>query len=145
MEAWMWVVGLIVLFVVAGWALKSMRPSVPTPPPGPVSAGSLSEIDALLASGNKIAAIKRLRELSPMSLQEAKDRIDSWETGTVAPPAATAAAPTAELAPEAAAEIDRLLAAGQPISAIKLYRERTGVGLAEAKRAIDGWGPRPSP
>lgn len=33
--------------------------------------------------------------------------------------------------------IRTLIAAGQKIAAIKAYRERTGVGLAEAKDAID--------
>ncbi|REJ03845.1 hypothetical protein DY023_16080 [Microbacterium bovistercoris] len=144
MDIWMWVVGLIVLFFVVGWALRSMRPSVPTSPPAPVAVDARSEIDALVASGNKIAAIKRLRELSPMSLKDAKDRIDAWEPGTVAPPATTVAGPTADLPAEVAAEIDRLLAADQPISAIKFYRERTGTTLADAKRAIDEWAPRSS-
>lgn len=33
--------------------------------------------------------------------------------------------------------IRQLLAAGQKIQAIKLYREATGVGLAEAKAAVE--------
>jgi ribosomal protein L7/L12 len=36
-----------------------------------------------------------------------------------------------------AAHLLVLLAAGQKIEAIKLYRERTGVGLKEAKDAVD--------
>jgi ribosomal protein L7/L12 len=35
--------------------------------------------------------------------------------------------------------IDEALTAGQMIQAIKLYREFTGVGLKEAKDAIDAW------
>ena len=35
------------------------------------------------------------------------------------------------------AEITRLLAAGDTIGAIKRYRELTGLGLREAKDAID--------
>ncbi|MFI9046740.1 ribosomal protein L7/L12 [Streptomyces sp. NPDC053427] len=35
------------------------------------------------------------------------------------------------------AEIDRLLAAGKKIQAIKLHREATGSGLAEAKEAVE--------
>lgn len=34
-------------------------------------------------------------------------------------------------------EIIRLLADGQKIAAIKLYRERTGAGLKEAKDAVE--------
>jgi hypothetical protein len=36
-------------------------------------------------------------------------------------------------------DIQQLLNSGKKINAIKLYRERTGVGLAEAKDAIEGW------
>jgi ribosomal protein L7/L12 len=39
----------------------------------------------------------------------------------------------------AAAQIDHLLSANQQIQAIKLFREHTGLGLAESKRAIDHW------
>ena len=39
--------------------------------------------------------------------------------------------------PGAEAEIERMLASGQTIEAIKLYRETYGVGLKEAKDAID--------
>ena len=39
--------------------------------------------------------------------------------------------------PDAEAEITRRLASGQAIEAIKLYRAAYGVGLKEAKEAID--------
>ncbi|WP_043264527.1 ribosomal protein L7/L12 [Streptomyces sp. CT34] len=35
------------------------------------------------------------------------------------------------------AQLDELLAQGKQIQAIKLYREITGAGLAEAKEAVD--------
>jgi len=41
------------------------------------------------------------------------------------------------LAPQQLAEVRRLLAAGEKIAAIKLFRESTGVGLAEAKAAVE--------
>ena len=37
------------------------------------------------------------------------------------------------------ADIQQLVTDGRKIHAIKLYRERTGVGLAEAKDAIEAW------
>jgi hypothetical protein len=37
--------------------------------------------------------------------------------------------------------VAELLAEGRKIEAIKLYRERTGVGLAEAKAAVEGYAP----
>ena len=36
-------------------------------------------------------------------------------------------------------EVQQEMAAGNTIGAIKRYREETGVGLAEAKAAIDGY------
>jgi hypothetical protein len=37
------------------------------------------------------------------------------------------------------ADIQQLVNSGKKINAIKLYRERTGVGLAEAKDAIEAF------
>ncbi|MBM9466131.1 hypothetical protein [Nakamurella leprariae] len=46
--------------------------------------------------------------------------------------------------PELIAEIRRLGAAGQKLQAIKVLRERTGVGLADAVRLVERWtAPRP--
>lgn len=44
---------------------------------------------------------------------------------------------TAQLSEEARAEIGALLEKGRKIEAIKRYREATGVGLAEAKKAVE--------
>lgn len=46
-------------------------------------------------------------------------------------------APASRVQPVSDAEIDALVAADQTIEAIKAYRERHGVGLKEAKDAID--------
>jgi large subunit ribosomal protein L7/L12 len=56
---------------------------------------------------------------------------------------ANAGAAPAGAAPPAAtggvsAEVLDLVRSGQPIHAIKLYRDQTGVGLKEAKDVIDG-------
>jgi ribosomal protein L7/L12 len=88
----------------------------------------------LIDGGNKIAAIKRVRELTGLGLKEAKDYVESWEqTGAVpdlimsmdAPPAANLE------------EVHRLMLQGQKIQAIKVYRELSGVGLKEAKDYVD--------
>ncbi|MGD7707527.1 hypothetical protein [Microlunatus sp. Y2014] len=60
------------------------------------------------------------------------------------PPGATQLIGTADpgglVLPEAARQqIEIALSAGRKIEAIKLYREATGRGLAEAKQAIDDW------
>lgn len=142
---WLWValgvVGVIVLFVALG---KTMRPTVP-PSQTAASAdpATRTEIDRLVATGDKIRAIKLLRDSTPgLSLQEAKNRIDAWSpsaSATTAIPVAPVA-PVA-LAPEAIAEIDALVAADRRIEAIKLLRTHTGWGLKQAKDRIDVWVP----
>jgi hypothetical protein len=55
------------------------------PPPAPATAGqtlspdSLLKVGAALASGNKIEAIKLLREASGLGLKEAKDAVERME------------------------------------------------------------------
>ena len=49
------------------------------PSPGSAPADANTEVRALLASGDKIAAIKRVRELTGMGLKEAKDYVEALE------------------------------------------------------------------
>lgn len=108
------------------------------PTPG---AGSLSEADLhtqlseLLAAGRKIEAIKLVRDQTGMGLKEAKDWVESYAAGhaAVLPPAGA----DSDVAPDLAAEVDELLARNQKIAAIKLVRERTGMGLKEAKDWVE--------
>lgn len=51
-------------------------------------------------------------------------------------------APAIALDAQQIAEIDGLVTVGQPILAIKKLREFTGLGLQEAKTAIDNWDPQ---
>ncbi|MGF6822013.1 ribosomal protein L7/L12 [Microbacterium sp. ZKA21] len=142
---WLWialgVVGAIVLFSVVG---KSMRPTVPpTPTAGATVIASdpavTSEIDRLVAEGNKIQAIKLLRDSTPgLGLREAKNRIDAWSPHAPATSATPVAAST--LPADAIAEIDALVAADRKIEAIKVLRAHTGWGLKESKDRIDAWG-----
>lgn len=65
------------------------------------------------------------------------------ELGSGAPPSTRMITPPPDVAleihDEERAEIGRLLAQGKKIEAIKRYREATGLGLKEAKDAIDYW------
>lgn len=81
-----------------------------------------------LASENKILAIKRYREHTNVGLREAMEAVQALEH---APEAHLLTSHTVPI------EIIRLLSMGQKIQAIKVYQEMTGVGLKEAKDAID--------
>lgn len=159
-------------------ALRNTRPKLPepqvfTPSPttartAPASSAStavsgltpdvVAEIDRLVASGQKIHAIKLYRDRSGVGLKEAKDRIDHWSVSTTAPHLAAVsnatavhssiipAAPTvssvrASLPAPVASDIDGLVAGGAKIAAIKTLREHTGLGLKESKDLIEAWVP----
>lgn len=94
------------------------------------------EIDQLLASSRKIEAIKVYREHMALSLKEAKDAIDQWGSTH-----AQAQAPTPHH--DRFGEVRALMKRHQKIQAVKLYRELTGVGLAEAKAAVEAMGNEP--
>jgi ribosomal protein L7/L12 len=92
-----------------------------------------AEIQRALAAGNKIAAIKLYREATSVGLAEAKAAVEAIELGRpVAPHAAALAPPAGD-----GRTVMALLASGNKIEAIKRYRVATGVGLKEAKDAVE--------
>ena len=82
----------------------------------------------LLATGPKIAAVKAYKDRTGVSLKEAKAAIDAVPVPTSAIVSTSLELTDAEL---------RMVADGRPVSAIKAYRDRTGVDLKTAKAAID--------
>jgi ribosomal protein L7/L12 len=111
------------------------------------------QIGELVVGGEKIAAIKLLREATGMGLAEAKAVIDAVERGERLPPlaeqqvqqqnASRAADPGGDvlLADALPTEVRRLAEAGNRIHAIKLLREQRGLGLKEAKDLLDRLAP----
>ncbi len=90
---------------------------------------------ALVTDGRKIEAIKLYRDLTGAGLKEAKDAVEALERDGSAPAPRSASAPRESSGADA--DVLDLLRAGQKIRAIKLYRDKTGVGLAEAKNAVE--------
>jgi ribosomal protein L7/L12 len=93
----------------------------------------LAGIKAEIAAGNKIAAIKLYRDATGAGLAEAKEAIELIAAGK--PPKAAGSASQPDDA--ALQGITDAISAGSLIGAIRLYRTATGVGLKEAKEAID--------
>ena len=137
------VLGAVVALVVLRRSWGGSPPSTPTPsstlqplPPKQIGELDLAEVSALLAGGNKIAAIKRVRELTGLGLKEAKDYVDSLPAGGALPPL-LASSPPRPADRGSLAEVHALAAQGLKIEAIKRYRELTGLGLKEAKNYVD--------
>jgi ribosomal protein L7/L12 len=90
------------------------------------------ELESLLRAGHKIAAIKRYRQITGLELRQAKRDIEEMQIG-LRPLSAE----------ELHAKVDNvdalqsLLQSGNKLQAIKLYRQSHGVGLKEAKEAVE--------
>ena len=137
------IVALVVIMLRRSWGssmneVGRLRLDVP---PAPLPDGTAlpeyerTTIAELLARGQKIEAIKRYRTLTGVGLKEAKDAVEAWERAGSAPDIPTATpspAPGGDIA-----EVHALARSGKKIEAIKRYRELTGVGLKEAKDAVE--------
>ena len=108
-----------------------------------------SAVRALVARDQLIHAIKLVRDRPGMGLKEAKDYVEAIRSGaapaspssssTASPPNAvpTSAAAAGGMTPELVASVRELVSRDQVIHAVKLVREQTGVGLAEAKALVE--------
>ena len=100
----------------------------------PISDNQLpADVRNALQQGNAIEAIKLLRQSTGLGLKEAKDAIDAHLLGrstTITPAASMIAFPPS---------VVDALSRGNKIEAIKLLREHTGLGLKEAKDAVDAY------
>lgn len=95
-------------------------------------------IAELIREGNKLEAIKLLRESTGIGLKEAKDEIDRLEAelaGEEVP-----ARERTEMPEEAYVEVQALALQGKKIEAIKRLRDQSGMGLKEAKEYVDALG-----
>lgn len=119
---------------------------VSTLPTGPLDAAQDAEVRRYVASGEKILAIKRWRELTGLGLAESKAAVDAlFAQGLPAPLASVPhghgvlpqAPKTGVAPPELVLEARQLVANGRKIEAIKRWREVTGLGLKEAKDAVE--------
>ena len=130
----------VLLMLNRSWGSFPTRNAAP-PPDLAVAADAEQELQELVARGNKIAAIKRVRELTGLGLKEAKDYVEALVANPGEPPQSslpTVERPAAaEIASEVDAELRALLARGNKIGAVKRVRELTGWGLKEAKDYVD--------
>jgi ribosomal protein L7/L12 len=142
MDPTMIVAGLVIGAAIGFVILKFMFGAKPQggvvvdqPPRERLAPASMDEVAELNRQGRKIEAIKIYRELTGVGLAEAKSAVEAMEAGhSVVPPAQ----PAINLDQDGALrEIRTLMQTGEKIQAIKKYREVFGVGLAEAKDAVE--------
>ncbi len=88
------------------------------------------EVHAAWDRGDKIDAIRALREATGLGLKEAKEALESGAYSVRVPGIPQPFAPPS-------AEVAAALKRGDKIEAIKLMREASGLGLKEAKAAVE--------
>jgi ribosomal protein L7/L12 len=91
------------------------------------------ELLRLLGDGRTIEAVRRYREATGVGLAEAKAKIDEMAAVMNGTPAAATPSTDDELT----AQVVEAARTTGLIAAIKGYREATGVGLKEAKDAVE--------
>ncbi|MBN1875072.1 MAG: ribosomal protein L7/L12 [Anaerolineae bacterium] len=95
----------------------------------------IPKVERLSAQGQKIEAIKIVREATHWGLKESKDYVESLIVdGYATPPQRSA---LTGLTPAVMAKVQDLLSHHHHIEAIKLVREATGWGLKESKEYVE--------
>jgi ribosomal protein L7/L12 len=100
-----------------------------------ISANQEQQLKEMAAQGNKIAAIAQYREITGVSLREAKEGVEALMHA--APASLPVSLQDSEPDPFLENRIKRLLAERKKIEAVKIYREAHQCGLKEAKDAVD--------
>ena len=85
------------------------------------------QVRSLLGQGQKLEAVKLYKNQTDVTLLEAKNAVESIQRATSPP----------EPASDMDVELLRLLEAGKKLEAVKIYKQRTGVQLIEAKQAVE--------
>ena len=88
---------------------------------------------ALVRGGRKIEAIKLYRDVTGAGLKEAKDAVEALERDGAGPPKRRGRRGPASTMRRSSS----CCGPAKRIRAIKLYRERTGTGLADSKSAVE--------
>jgi ribosomal protein L7/L12/DNA-directed RNA polymerase subunit RPC12/RpoP len=132
--------------------LRGKSPGLATSPASHAAIPSSSQIDIddrlkfireMAMAGNKIVAIKAIRETFVISLKQAVAMVDAMQRGEMVDVSQLKLlTPTSlhstKLDPDTVQRLMSLIQSGDKIAAIKLFREATGVGLKEAKNTIEG-------
>lgn len=118
---------LVGVVVAVGLLARGRTPAPPRPlPEVPLPVELQSRLRTLSAQGQKIQAIKELREATGLSLLDAKNTVDAIAAGGTRP--VPAAPPRADLAYRARS----LAAAGRQDEAVRLVGAETGMSAPEA-------------
>lgn len=100
------------------------------PEPATLNLDLERNVRSLLDQGKKIEAVKLYKDHTGSSLKDAKDAVEALQAGggPLRP---------AEADADWEAEVLQLMRQGEKINAVRLYRDRTGSTLFDAKQAVE--------
>lgn len=108
--------------------------------PTPLNATQLATVRDTLRAEGKLPAIKLYREYTGACLADSKEAVEKIEAGAsleslklTEPPVSA----TVQPAPDKLAMVQQAIFKRNKIEAIRIYREATGSGLADAKAAVE--------
>jgi ribosomal protein L7/L12/outer membrane protein assembly factor BamB len=102
-----------------------------------VSTVDMSEITQLLKAGQKIEAIKRLRQATGLGLKESKDAIEALERGNVMAVVNALVGGMVNGPAGSLAEVVMLVKQNKLQAAAQRYQQATGVSLEAAREAVE--------
>ena len=120
--------------------VRAAEPPLAPAPEAKRSDALRTEVATLLAQGGKMEAIKLMRDKKGLPLAAAKEAVETIcrEEAIVTPAPGLMA--TIQRAQQMSEEVRRLAKTGRKVEAIKLLREKSGLGLKEAKDLVDRLG-----
>jgi ribosomal protein L7/L12 len=118
-------------------ALDTMRARTRAASEPEPASDTFARVRTLMIQGEKIEAIKVLREKTGIGLAEAKAAVERMEAGGYVDSTVSAGLVPAQLPGELDAAVRGLLQRGNKVAAIKLVRERMKLDLKDAKDLVD--------
>ncbi|MEW6430846.1 MAG: hypothetical protein AB1730_05000 [Myxococcota bacterium] len=126
--------GVLLLVLLGLGVVLLIRKPAPVAPAPRVTA-SMDDVRALARAGRKLEAIRLFCQLTGQGLAEAKAAVDQLGGR----PAPTMRKQGILLRQVADSDIELQIRSGHLLNAIALYREKNGVGLQEARTAVERW------
>lgn len=124
---------LLLVLLGLGVVLLTKRREVPAAAPRVTA--SLDDVRQLARSGRKLEAIRLFRQLTGQGLAEAKAAVEQLAGRQAQTPRKQGII----LREVRDADIELQIRSGNLLNAIALYREKNGVGLMEARTAVERW------
>ncbi|MEW5742070.1 MAG: hypothetical protein AB1938_24355 [Myxococcota bacterium] len=115
--------------LIAALVLKGRKAPVPS------VTYSMDDVRSLARAGRKVEAIRLYRQLTGQGLAEAKAAVEQLSGRAPAAPRKQGII----LREVRDADIELQIRTGHLMNAIALYREKNGVGLQEARTAVERW------